>query len=169
MSSIRWTYTALVAACASLVACASRAPEPRLLTREELLACEDAKAELSAEEKRLWRRQRNLATLQAKLQEANRQLWTQSGQRPSAASEASGEFMATVATLNAAIDESNADGAALKADVRAHEQRIAAYNASCGGTRYWSSDAGWVDRRIQARRAAHAASSASAASLDSVR
>lgn len=159
----------MAAACAGLVACANRAPEPRLLTREELLACEDTKTELGAETMRLQRRQRHLATLQAKLQDANRQLWAQSSLQSAAATQASSEFKATVAALNAAIDESNADGAALKADVRAHGQRIDAYNASCGGTRYWDSDAGWVERRMQARRAAQAASAASAASPDSPR
>jgi len=163
VSFIALQRTAVVGLCAGLVACASGKPETRLLTREELLACELSRADLLTEQARLGLRQRNLGTLQAKLQDANRQLWTQASLQPTAASGASREVRETVATLKAAIDESNADGTALYAESRAHSQRIAAYNASCTGVRYWSSDADWVERRLKERRAARAAAAAASA------
>ncbi|MBQ0958847.1 hypothetical protein KAK06_07735 [Ideonella sp. 4Y11] len=161
--------TALVGICAALAACAASQPDPSRLTREQLLACEETKIELAVEAARLRQRQTNLGTLQAKLQEANRQLWTQANTHPVPGSGASLEVMETAATLNAAIDGSNADASALRADAQAYNQRTEAYNRACAGKWFRPIDVDWVKHQLRERRAARAAASASAVRDDSIR
>lgn len=169
MSFIRPRRTAMVGLCALLAACALDKPDPSRLTREQLLACEETKAELAVEAIRLQKRQSNLGTLQAKLQEANRQLWAQASPQASAGSGASREVMETAATLSAAIDGSNADVTALRAEAQAYNQRAQAYNADCSGKWFRTIDGDWVEHRLRERRAARASASASAVRDESPR